>query len=200
MRTPPAPVSSRWLPRLNMQTSMSGSEANLLARCSAFDVDALGEVYDRFSPALYRYAWRLTGNDDLAEDCVAETFGRYLTALRTGAGPTKSLQAYLYRVAHNWVTDQWRKTREESGDEVLERTADPLETSQIAEGAIERKRVRRALRSLTPDQRQVVMLKFYEGLDNREVARSIGKPVGAVKSLQHRALQALGRVLSREGE
>ena len=179
---------------------MPGSEAHILARCNAFDLVALSEMYDRFSPALYRYAWRLTGNDELAEECVAETFGRYLSALRAGAGPTQNLQAYLYRVAHNWVTDQWRKARDETGDEALEHTADPLETSQIAEGVIERKRLRRALRSLTPDQRQVVMLKFYDGLDNREVAQAIGKPVGSVKSLQHRALEALGRALGREGK
>ncbi|OGO50173.1 MAG: hypothetical protein A2Z30_05200 [Chloroflexi bacterium RBG_16_64_43] len=179
---------------------MSSTEAHILARCSAFDLEALSEVYDRFSPALYRYAWRLTGNDELAEECVAETFGRYLAALRAGAGPTQNLRAYLYRVAHNWVTDQWRKARHESGDEELEHKADPLMTSQIAERAIERKRVRRALRSLTPDQRQVIMLKFYEGLDNREVAQAIGKPEGSVKSLQHRALAALGKSLGREGE
>lgn len=179
---------------------MSDSESRLLARCSAFDADALSEAYDSFSPALYRYAWRLTGNNELAEECVAETFGRYLAALRAGAGPTQNLQAYLYRVAHNWITDQWRKAQDETGDEALEHTADPLETSQIAEVAIERKRVRRALRSLTPDQRQVVMLKFYEGLGNGEVAQAIGKPVGSVKSLQHRALEALGRALGREGE
>ncbi|MCX6025077.1 MAG: hypothetical protein NTY23_02250 [Chloroflexi bacterium] len=55
-------------------------------------------MYDRFSPALYRYAWRLTGNDELAEECVAETFGRYLAPLHAGAGPTQNVWAYLYRV------------------------------------------------------------------------------------------------------
>jgi len=179
---------------------MSGSEAHILARCSAFDLDALSAVYDRFSPALYRYAWRLTGNDDLAEECVAETFGRYLAALRAGAGPTQNVRAYLYRVAHNWIGDQWRRTWDVGTHEELERTAGPANTSQAAEKSIEQNRVRRALRSLTPDQRQVIVLKFYEGLDNREVAQAIGKPVGSVKSLQHRALQSLARALGREEE
>jgi RNA polymerase sigma-70 factor (ECF subfamily) len=60
--------------------------------------------------------------------------------------------------------------------------------------------VRRALRNLTPDQRQVIVPKFYEGLDNREVAQAIGKPVGSVKSLQHRAFQSLARALGRDEE
>jgi RNA polymerase sigma-70 factor (ECF subfamily) len=177
---------------------MSGSEALLLARCISFDDKALSEAYDRFSPALYRYAWRLTGDDSTAEECVAETFGRFLAALRAGAGPNRNLQAYLYRVAHNWITDRWRRWPNELTHDDLEHNASPLAVDAEAEWTIGQQRVRKALRHLTPDQRQVIMLKFYEGFDNQQVAEATGKPVGAVKSLQHRALEALGRVLGRE--
>ena len=51
---------------------------------------------------------------------------------------------------------------------------------------------------LTADQRQVIILKFYEGLTNQEVAASLEKPVGAVKSLQHRALQSMRRIYERD--
>lgn len=177
---------------------MSGSETQLLARCISFNEEALSEAYDRFSPAIYRYAWRLTGDDPTAEECVAETFGRFLAALRAGAGPNQNLQAYLYRVAHNWITDRWRRSPNEFAHDELERRPSPLAVDTDAEHKIEQRRVREALRSLTPDQRQVIMLKFYEGLDNHQVADAVGKPVGAVKSLQHRALEALGRALGRE--
>jgi RNA polymerase sigma-70 factor, ECF subfamily len=176
---------------------MSGSEAQLLARCISFDEEALSEAYDRFGPALYRYAWRLTGDDSTAEECVAETFGRFLAALRAGGGPIQNLQAYLYRVAHNWITDRWRRTPDEFAHDDMEQTPSPLAVDTDAEHKIEHHRVRKALRSLTPDQRQVIMLKFYEGFDNDQVADALGKPVGAVKSLQHRALEALGRALGR---
>lgn len=60
---------------------------------------------------------------------------------------------------------------------------------------LERQEVRRALLSLTSEQRQVIVLKYLEDWSNQEVAKALEKPVGAVKSLQHRALNALRRAL-----
>jgi RNA polymerase sigma-70 factor, ECF subfamily len=58
-------------------------ENNLLKRCRKFDLEALGEVYDTYSPALYAYALRLLGDASQAEDAVAETFNRFLNVLRS---------------------------------------------------------------------------------------------------------------------
>jgi RNA polymerase sigma-70 factor (ECF subfamily) len=79
----------------------------------------------------------------------------------------------------------------------IDQQADPgSTTSKIVDEQLEREKIRRAIRRLTPDQRQVVTLKFLEGWSNAEIAKSINKPVGAVKSLQHRALQALRQRLT----
>ncbi|MEJ5315211.1 MULTISPECIES: RNA polymerase sigma factor [Anaerolinea] len=179
-------------------------ESILLEKARAFDLDALAEVYDRYSPPIYRYALRLLGDEVLAEECVADTFHRFLLALRNGGGPENHLQAYLYRVAHNWITDTFRRNParwlEESDGESL---SDPAMVESIeaqVHQRLEQNRVRRALRALTPDQRQVVVLKFLEGWENESIARAIGKPVGAVKSLQHRALASLRRFLDMEGK
>ena len=68
-------------------------ESELLRRVQKFDEAALAEVYDRYSPLIYRYAMRLLGQADLAEECVSETFSRLLTGLRGGQGPQQYLQA-----------------------------------------------------------------------------------------------------------
>ena len=67
----------------------------------------------------------------------------------------------------------------------------------VIAGQMDADRVRAALARLTDEQRQVIVLKFYEGLSNEEVASAINKPVGAVKALQHRALAALRRALAQ---
>ncbi len=172
------------------------SENELLRRAHQFDQQALGQIYDTYSPGLYRYAMRLLGEVDLAEECVAETFSRFLMALRNGGGPTNHLQAYLYRVAHNWITDRWRRqplpTLPLEEDLRADTETDP---AQAVAQQMEQERTRAALARLTPEQRQVVILKFLEGWENQEIARALGKPIGAIKALQHRAIESLRRML-----
>ena len=68
----------------------------------------------------------------------------------------------------------------------------------LAEDNLRQSRVRAALHKLTEDQQQVVALKFLEGWENEEIARALHKPIGAVKSLQHRALAQLQKILLDE--
>jgi RNA polymerase sigma-70 factor, ECF subfamily len=176
-------------------------EATLLRQARQFDEKALAEIYDTLSPAIYAYAMRLLGDVELAEDCVAETFSRFLTAVSSGGGPRDYLKAYLYRVAHNWITDRYRHARPETPLELnLELAADDSaepHTSVVDE--MERQELRKALALLTPEQRQVVTLKYLENLENAEIAQALQKPIGAVKSLQHRALGTLRRILEGDG-
>ena len=173
------------------------NETKLLQLARQYDQQALVEIYDLYSPALYRYAVRLLNNPDLAEECVAESFSRFLSALRNNGGPQTNLRAYLYRVAHNWITDQYRRQIPHEPVDEIDQHPDPgSTTSKIVDEQLEREKIHRAIRRLTPDQRQVVTLKFLEGWSNAEIAKSINKPVGAVKSLQHRALQALRQRLT----
>jgi len=173
-------------------------DAELLQRAQSFDRQALAQIYDLYSPGLYRYAMRLLGDASAAEDCVAEAFSRFLQALRRGKGPRDYLQAYLYRIAHNWITDQYRRQPTPPA-ELEEGFADPASgPEESAARRIHQMRLREALRRLTSDQQQVIALKYLDGWENEEIARAIGKPVGAVKSLQHRALSTLQRLLPNE--
>lgn len=173
-------------------------EHTLLKRARAWDMEALALVYDRYSPELYRYAMRLLGDARQAEDCVAETFSRFLHALRRGGGPRRHLRAYLYRVAHNWITDQYRRQPPLVTLEGRQDASPAPLPEQLALQRDERARLRAALKQLTPAQRQVLVLRFMEGWSLAETAEAVGKPVGAVKALQHRALAALRRQLQRE--
>lgn len=179
----------------------SCSEEALLRLAQQFDQTALAEIYDCYNQGIYYYALRMLGDPSLAEDCAAETFSRFLRALRGGGGPTDNLKAYLYRSAHNWITDHYRREPVpalELNDEISEQGSDdPLEQAELR---IKQHRVRTALRLLTPDQRQVILLRFVEGWDLAEVAASLHKPAGAIKALQHRAIAALRKMLVEEEE
>ena len=136
-------------------------------------------------------------NRILPRDCISETFTRFLEALNRGKGPDQNLRAYLFRVVHNICTDTYR--RQPPAEEPIEENVednDMPSPQEEAEKTIELDRVRAALFRLTPAQRQVIVLRFFEGWENDEVSVVIGKPTGAVKALQHRALASLKRLVS----
>ncbi|HEX6270430.1 MAG TPA: sigma-70 family RNA polymerase sigma factor [Anaerolineales bacterium] len=170
-------------------------EQELLRLASQLDTQALAQIYDTYSPGIYRYAMRLVGDALLAEDCLAETFARFLASLQKRRGPRDHLQAYLYRIAHNWSVDFYRNHEETCElSEALQSEADIPE--EEAARRIRQTRVRIAIRSLTPDQQKVVALKYLENWCNEEIAQALNKPVGAIKSIQHRALKSLQKLLT----
>ena len=141
---------------------------------------------------------RLLGDQNMAEDCVSETFSHFLQALQANRGPESFLQAYLYRVAHNWIVDHYRREPMQPVELTEERQDENADPEKDAGQHCARNASEAQLKTLTPDQQQVVALKYLEGWENEEIALSLEKPVGAVKSLQHRALASLQRILNRE--
>jgi RNA polymerase sigma-70 factor (ECF subfamily) len=170
-------------------------EQDLLIRAKRFDKDALTLVYDHFSPLIYRYAYHMLGDPHLAEECLADTFKRFLQMTKAGKGPETHLKAYLYRIAHNWITDLYRGKKHEEvelSENFMDLAPEPrAELQQL----LEKETVRKALLKLTPDQQQVIVLRFIEEYENDEVAGILNKSVGSIKALQHRALAALRQQL-----
>jgi RNA polymerase sigma-70 factor (ECF subfamily) len=169
----------------------------LLERARCFESQALEEVFDTYSPKIYRYAYRLLGDEELASECMSETFSRFLGALQRNGGPNAYLQAYLFRIAHNWVTDYYRSKTPPNLPLEEDLLAGPDgDPHQNLTNHLTAQRIREALMLLTHEQRQAVSLKYLEEWENDAIAHAMNKPVGAVKALQHRGLGALRRILA----
>lgn len=167
------------------------TEDELISKLNAFDLDAITLVYDLYCDAIYRYGYRLLGNQNQAEECVSETFSRFLNSLQKGQGPKKTIRPYLYRTAHNWITDQYRRPlpyEEGLHENIQSNESNPEQLTIIH---IENQLTRNFLKDIPANQRQALVLKYLEGLDNNEIAEALNKPVGAVKALQNRGLEAL---------
>ncbi len=168
----------------------------MLQKAKQGDRQALTAIYDAFYTPLYRYVYRQVEGEETARDLTADVFHRLLQAIQKETGPDQYLQAWLYRVAHNTIVDHYRRMQYRDHLPLLEQMAsaedDPI---RLAEANIAAAQVRQSMRQLTPDQQQVIALKFFAGLSNQEIALTIAKPIGAVKALQHRAIAALQRQL-----
>jgi RNA polymerase sigma-70 factor (ECF subfamily) len=162
----------------------------------AVDKKALAQIYEQHSPEIFRYAYRMLDTKDLAEDCVADTFLRLLIAVRGGM-VAENTRAYLFRIAHNWITDHYRRQPpfQISVEEDL-RVNHEENPSHLVTQELDRQRIRSALLQLTVEQRQVIELRFMENCSHLEVAAVLGKTVEATRALQKRAVEALRQLLA----
>jgi RNA polymerase sigma-70 factor (ECF subfamily) len=177
-----------------------GDDRELLRRARALDEAALGEIFDTYYPLLYRYTYQHIRHQGRAEELAAEVFTRLLEQLVQRRGPTRHLRAWLYRVAHNLVVDDSRRREHRSHEELDERgVAGGSDVAAEVESALVQEQAQAALQKLTPKQRAVLVLKFLEGYENKEIARMLETTVGAVKALQHRGLAAMRQHLQQAG-
>ncbi len=178
----------------------AGAEHDLISRAQDFDPEAFGEIYERYYTGVYKYIYYRVGEQHLAEDLTMEVFLKIMEAIDGFTFRGVPFSAWLYRIASNLVIDHFRRqsTAPMSLEERL--VAESDHPRQQIESEFTHQALRRALAELTEDQQQVIILKFVDGLSNQEVAQVLGKTEGAVKSLQHRALASLGRVLAGERE
>lgn len=166
---------------------------------------ALEALYELYADRLYRYVLARVGDTDIASDLTTELFVRVIKKIggfRLNARrPAASFSAWLYRIAANLITDHHRQSRRVSHVSLSEELRLPASGAN-PHRAVEQQellaRLGSALSRLSEDQRLVILGKFGEDMSNAEVASWLGKTEGAVKSLQHRALQALGRLLGTE--
>jgi RNA polymerase sigma-70 factor, ECF subfamily len=186
-----------------MQAAIADSQAaSLLSGCQRGEREAIEGLYHLYADRIYRYLLARTGNADTAADLTGETFLRALRhvgrfRLQSDC-PAASLSAWLYRIAGNLATDYHRQCSRRQEVDLDDHEWLPARLPE-PQAALEQKesyaRLAAALDELTEDQRLVVMGRFGEGMSNREVASWLGKTEGAVESLEHRALRALGRIL-----
>lgn len=162
------------------------------------DREALSKVYDEFHRPIYSYIFRQVDEVETARDLAAEVFRRLLQSVKHGTGPDQDVKAWLFRTAHNIVIDYYRgrayRSHAPLNTDTIGFGEDPV---TLAERNIQAGEVMDAWRNLTPDQRQVITLKFMQEFSNEETAQVMQKPVTAVKMLQHRALAALRRQLEK---
>ena len=182
-------------------------DSQLLELAREYNSQALAEIYDRYAESIYRYLYRYLGDGEQAEDLTSEVFVKLLQVLNTRQAPNKHLQGWLYRVARNLVMD-WFREQAKGAPLALDEHAHLIEHSDlvmdgdapsfVVERRQTRQRLRAAICQLTADQQQVILLRFGEGLKIAEVSQVTGKSEGAVKVLQHRAVNRLAKLLGRE--
>ena len=184
-------------------TTKKESEATrvraLVDQAQQGDRDALEELYLIHFDRIYSYLHVSVGNRHDAEDLTTQTFLKMLESIGKFRWQSAPFSAWLFRIAHNLAMDHFRAARRWQPEEEVPEP-EPDESTSAEAGALEaigRKTMLELIEDLSPDQQQVLTLKFVFNFANADAATILDKTEGAIKSLQHRALLSLQKQLEK---
>jgi RNA polymerase sigma-70 factor (ECF subfamily) len=178
---------------------VTGQELDLLVGAArAGGGWAFGRLWEQLSPVVHAYVRGLGARDP--DDTTSEVFLAAFRRIQRFEGDGRAFRSWLFTIAHHKVVDGWRRgaaTREVPTDVLEDRRVVPS-AEDDALTRLSGAAVHELLSTLTGDQRSVLLLRVIGELTLEETAAVVGKPVGAVKALQHRGLQRLRRLVADE--
>lgn len=169
--------------------SNSQSDEAFTQKLRSLDQAAWTELFDTHHEMIWRYVFVRTGQHSLADDITSQVFVEALESIHRFRYQGKPVLAWLYRIARNHLGKHIRSAKREPARSGRDSTKNPIDLALDAIVLSE------ALTSLTQDQADAVVLRFYSGYSTPEIAAAMGKSESAVYSLEIRAMAALRRYL-----
>ena len=170
-------------PRVQEKREPAASEdpvvRGLVERAAKGDGEAFGEIYGMYMDPIYRYVFYQVKNRATAEDLTEEVFIKAWRGIAKYRFRERPFSAWLYRIAHNHVVDYFRTNHQAQPLDEVKLTDDSEPASEL-EGKQIQELLLSAISDLTEQQKQIVLLKFMEDLDNQEIEQVTGKSRGAI--------------------
>ncbi len=170
-------------------------ERRLVDLAKAGDGDAFAQLYEAYFDRVYRFIFFRVTDEHVAEDLASQVFLKAWENLHRYK-PHGPFLAWLYAIARNSVIDNYRTRKQTvSLDEAAPFATEDDKLDDQMQFQFELQSLQEAMQHLTQEQQEVITLKFIAEYETAEIARQMGKTEGAIRALQMRALQALGRVM-----
>jgi RNA polymerase sigma-70 factor (ECF subfamily) len=185
------------MPEERSESSVDDSE--LVRRMARGDTSALGEVYERHAGRVFTVLTLILGDRAEAEDLLHDVFLEAWRHANDYSSERGTVSAWLALRARSRAIDRRRSAPRAR--------AVSLETAGLGERGdpgvdanrmVDQKRLAEVFSALSPDEQEVILLGYFEGLSSTDISARIGKPVGTVKSRTRSALEKLRSVLARE--
>jgi RNA polymerase sigma-70 factor (ECF subfamily) len=170
---------------------------DLARRVSDGDAEAFQTLYESYLDTIYRYVYYKVGNGQLAEDLTQQIFMKAWEAIHRYQWRELPFQHWLLRLARNTVIDHYRSSKPASAT-LMDPVGDGVDPEEELAQSEMIRTLQEAVRRLPDEQREVIVLRFIEQMPHADVARHLGKSAATVRVIQHRALQALRRLLEQD--
>ena len=164
----------------------------LVQRAQKGDKEAYGEIYKLYQKKIYRFSYYMIQNKELAEDITQNTFIKAWRALPFfSLNKNGTIQAYLFKIARNLTIDYQRKRKEVSLEVIEDIMPSDENLEEIVARQEEQEIVARSLKTLDEEERQIVVLRYFEDMSYEEISKVVGKNEGAIRVRLHRTLKKL---------
>lgn len=183
------------MPENRQDLTQDEKTKELIQKAIAGDEAAFGQVYELYFDKIYRFVFYRVSEKETAEDLVAETFIR-IWDKRNSVREVGAFTSWVYQIARNLVIDHYRSRKTTVSIDDLENVLEYED--QIIEQVnldFDQQKIFRQLKHLSDDQQLVIKLKFIDDLENYEIAKLLEKTEGAIRVIQHRAIQQLKNLL-----
>ncbi len=182
---------------MSLDTDLTG----LINRAQAGDVSAISELYARYAGVILRYLFLRVYEHELAQDLTQEVFIKVIKGIvKFEYRDEKSFLGWLYTISGNVLHSYQRRRKFLSTPLDTQEELIDVRSQHDVRVICERIALQQALQQLTDDQQQVLTLRFFADMTNSEIASVLNRTEGAVKALQHRALQSLHKIMVRESD
>ena len=170
------------------------NDENAVSLACQGNPEAFSYLYEKNVTRIYNYVYYRIGSATDAEDLTSRVFYRAFGHINGYVAKGVPFSAWLYRIAHNlianWHRDSLRR-KEVPLEDHLDLPVHAAQPEKLLEKNQETELLLKAIRRISADRQQLILLKFLEDLSNAEIAQIMGRSEGAIKSLYHRALLAL---------
>ena len=174
------------------------NEEELVCAAQSGDREAFASLYEANVDRVFHYLLRRMGQPADAEDVTAEVFIRAMEAIHTFQFRGPPFIAWLLRIAHNTAVNNMKKQSRRKEQPLLDTVSESDDPADLAMRQAVSEEVTTAMKGLTALQREVITHRYLGELSVAETANKMDRSLGAVKFLQHSALQALQRILNRQ--
>lgn len=182
---------------------MSGklNDKFLLASAIAGDEEAFGKIYDKYVDDIFRFALMRLNTKEEAQDIASEAFLKAWQYITSSEKRVENIRALLYRIARNLIIDHYRLSKKEvqSFDEKLFEELVDL-SFDLEESVSKKDEIREVfslLNDLPEEDQELIMMRYSQDLDIKEIADILGKNTGAVRVALHRAIKQLKVILKK---
>jgi RNA polymerase sigma-70 factor (ECF subfamily) len=171
-------------------------QEELIKKAKNREPEAFGLLYDQYLPAIYRFILLKTGDKVTAEDLTHQVFLNAWQNIENYQTQGFPFSSWLYRIAHNTVIDYYRTEKKHFNLETIEEAAAGDDLEEKIDQGVELRIIKAAIKELPDEQQIVIIMKFVEGLTNKEIAAALGKSEGAIKTAQHRSLKNIKKIIN----